>query len=92
MLTFFSAHVDERQGIIDPAAILKFLFYWVERENMCCGVDFCEKRSYVFVVKVVVNIILIFSREKTNVKNLRIYLYITFYTSRIQYTFAEIEI
>lgn len=59
---------------------------------MCCGVDFCEKRSYVFVVKVVVNIILIFSREKTNVKNLRIYLYITFYTSRIQYTFAEIEI
>lgn len=59
---------------------------------MCCGVDFCEKRSYVFVVKVVVNIILIFSREKTNVKNLRIYLYITFYTSRIQYTFAEIKI
>lgn len=56
---------------------------------MCCGVDFCEKRSYVFVV---VNIILIFSREKTNVKNLRIYLHITFHTSRIQYTFAEIEI
>lgn len=53
---------------------------------------FVKKGLMYYVVKVVVNIILIFSREKTNVKNLRIYLHITFHTSRTQYTFAEIEI